>query len=52
MLILIGTVPTTYALNKAPAANHMQEFIANSGAVAEIIDKKTHGVRSAAIRVR
>ena len=41
MLILIGTVPTAYALNKAPAASHMQEFMNNSAAVVQIIDQKT-----------
>jgi PiT family inorganic phosphate transporter len=43
MLILIGTVPTTYALNKTPAPNQMQAFQANSAAVAQIIDKRTQG---------
>ena len=43
MLILIGTLPTAYALNKTPSANQMPAFVANSAAVAEIIDKKTRG---------
>jgi PiT family inorganic phosphate transporter len=43
MLILIGTVPTAYALNKAPAPGYMQEFLKNSAAVEQILDKKAHG---------
>ena len=43
MLILIGTLPTAYALNKTPSANQMPAFLANSAAVAEIIDKRTRG---------
>ncbi len=43
MLILIGTLPTAYALNKTPAPDYMQEFVKNSAAVEQIIDKKTHG---------
>ena len=43
MLILIGTLPTAYALNKTPSANQMPAFLANSSAAAEIIDKRTHG---------
>ncbi|MFZ1109461.1 MAG: inorganic phosphate transporter [Rhodomicrobium sp.] len=43
MLILIGTVPTTYALNKTPAADQMQVFEANSAAVADSIEKRTRG---------
>ena len=30
MLILIGTLPTAYALNKTPSANQMPAFLANS----------------------
>src|SRR5580698_7139622 len=30
MLILIGTVPTTYALNRAMPANQIEQFVANS----------------------
>ena len=43
MLILIGTVPTTYALNKTPAPDHMAQFEANSTAVATIIESRTKG---------
>ncbi len=42
MLILIGTVPTTYALNKTPSASNMEQFRANSAAVVNIIESKTH----------
>jgi len=41
MLILIGTVPTAYALNKAPSPDLAQEFIQNSRNVAAIISEKT-----------
>ena len=43
MLILIGTVPTAYALNKAPSPDLAQEFISNSRAVVAIINEKTGG---------
>lgn len=42
MLILIGTVPTTYALNKTPSASYMPAFLKNSVAVVEILDQKTN----------
>ncbi len=41
MLILIGTVPTTYALNKTPSATSMKEFRINSAAAANVIDRIT-----------
>jgi PiT family inorganic phosphate transporter len=42
MLILIGTVPMSYALNKTPADQHMADFLKNSAAVVQIIDEKTN----------
>jgi len=39
MLILIGTVPTTYALNHAVTANQSQDFVAVSHQAAETLDK-------------
>jgi inorganic phosphate transporter, PiT family len=39
MLILIGTVPTTYALNHAVTARQSQDFIAVSTAAAATLDK-------------
>jgi phosphate/sulfate permease len=39
MLILIGTVPTVYALNHDITANRMQEFIAASGQTVSILDR-------------
>jgi PiT family inorganic phosphate transporter len=39
MLILIGTVPTVYALNHAVTANGMQEFIAASGQTVIVLDR-------------
>jgi phosphate/sulfate permease len=44
MLILIGTVPTVYALNHAVTANGMQEFIAASGQTVSVLDR--HADRS------
>lgn len=43
MLILIGTVPTAYALNKAPGADYIQDLVKNSAAVEQILDRKTRG---------
>jgi PiT family inorganic phosphate transporter len=43
MLILIGTVPTAYALNKTPAPGYTQEFLKNSAAVEQILDKSARG---------
>jgi len=39
MLILIGTVPTAYALNHAVTANDIQEFIAASQQAGHILDR-------------
>jgi inorganic phosphate transporter, PiT family len=43
MLILIGVLPTAYALNRALPASHMAEFHANSEASAAVIAKKGEG---------
>ena len=43
MLILIGTVPTTYALNRAMPASQIEKFVANSQAVSAIIGAKAAG---------
>src|SRR5271170_8499547 len=40
MLILIGVVPTTYALNKALPDSYMSTFTANSTAASKIIEAK------------
>jgi PiT family inorganic phosphate transporter len=41
MLILIGTLPTAYALNKTPTASQLPILLSNSAAVEQIISKKT-----------
>src|SRR5262245_35206631 len=43
MLILIGTVPTAYALNKAMPDSQMAEFRTTSAAAAEVIARKGSG---------
>jgi PiT family inorganic phosphate transporter len=43
MLILIGTVPTAYALNRALPENQIEAFIANSEAANKIIEGKAAG---------
>ncbi len=43
MLILIGTLPTAYALNKTPAPGAMPAFLQSSAGVEQILDKKTRG---------
>jgi inorganic phosphate transporter, PiT family len=43
MLILIGTVPTTYALNRAMPASQIERFVANSQAASAIIGAKAAG---------
>ncbi|RUO97888.1 inorganic phosphate transporter [Hyphomicrobium sp.] len=43
MLILIGTVPMAYALNRAPAPSQIVEFKANAAAAASVIDKQASG---------
>ncbi|HEY4404608.1 MAG TPA: anion permease [Xanthobacteraceae bacterium] len=43
MLILIGTVPTAYALNRAMPASQMEQFQANSLAAGDVIAAKAAG---------
>lgn len=43
MLILIGTVPTAYALNRTPAPAHVEPFRAASAAAAVVIEKQAAG---------
>ena len=43
MLILIGTVPMAYALNRTPAPNHVTEFKVTSEAAAKVIESKAAG---------
>jgi inorganic phosphate transporter, PiT family len=43
MLILIGTVPTAYALNRTPAPNHVESFRVASTAAAAVIEKQAAG---------
>jgi inorganic phosphate transporter, PiT family len=43
MLILIGTVPTAYALNHTPAPSHVESFTAASAAAAAVIEKQAAG---------
>ena len=43
MLILIGTVPTAYALNRALPDSQIKQFIANSTAASEVIERKGAG---------
>src|SRR5262245_5611351 len=43
MLILIGTVPTAYALNKAMPDSQIIEFRANSAAAAVVVQQKAGG---------
>ncbi len=43
MLILIGTVPTAYALNRAVPAHHVQTFIAASEAASKVVDPRPAG---------
>jgi PiT family inorganic phosphate transporter len=43
MLILIGTVPTTYALNKALPDSQIPVFEANSAAAAKVVQGKASG---------
>src|SRR5215831_17321503 len=45
MLILIGTVPTAYALNRTPSPNHVESFKAASAAAAAVIEKQAAGYR-------
>lgn len=43
MLILIGTVPTAYALNRTPAPSQIAQFRANATAAASVIEKQATG---------
>ena len=43
MLILIGTVPTAYALNRAMPASQMEQFQTNSQAASKVIAAKAAG---------
>jgi len=43
MLILIGTVPTAYALNRAMPANQLAQFQTNSAAASAVIASKAAG---------
>jgi inorganic phosphate transporter, PiT family len=43
MLILIGVVPTSYALNRALPDNYMGTFTANSAAASKVVDAKAAG---------
>jgi inorganic phosphate transporter, PiT family len=43
MLILIGVVPTTYALNRAMPASQIEQFQANSQAASAVINAKATG---------
>src|SRR5580698_5960621 len=43
MLILIGTVPTAYALNRALPVSQLQQFVVNSTAASKVIEGKAAG---------
>jgi PiT family inorganic phosphate transporter len=43
MLILIGTVPTAYALNRSLPESQIEQFTANSAAASAVIEKKATG---------
>lgn len=43
MLILIGVVPTAYALNRTPAPGHVESFKAASLAASKVVDAKASG---------
>jgi inorganic phosphate transporter, PiT family len=43
MLILIGVVPTTYALNKAMPASQIEQFEKNSAAATQVIEARAQG---------
>jgi inorganic phosphate transporter, PiT family len=43
MLILIGTVPTVYALNRTMPLSQMEKFVANSAASAKVVEAKGAG---------
>jgi inorganic phosphate transporter, PiT family len=43
MLILIGTVPTAYALNRTPSAGDVPSFVRNSVAASKVVEAKAAG---------
>jgi len=43
MLILIGTVPTAYALNRAMPESQLERFVTNSQAASAVIEQKAAG---------
>jgi inorganic phosphate transporter, PiT family len=43
MLILIGTVPTAYALNRAMPTSQIEQFVTNSAAASKVIEAKAAG---------
>ena len=43
MLILIGTVPTAYALNRALPDSQIEQFVTNSTAASKVIERKAAG---------
>jgi inorganic phosphate transporter, PiT family len=43
MLILIGTVPTAYALNRTPSAGDLASFVRNSHAASKVVEAKAAG---------
>jgi PiT family inorganic phosphate transporter len=43
MLILIGTVPTAYALNRAMPASQIEQFVNNSRAAIAVVNSKAAG---------
>ena len=43
MLILIGTVPTAYALNRAMPDSQIKQFVVNSAAASNVIERKAAG---------
>ena len=45
MLILIGTVPTAYALNRTMPQSQIEQFISNSAAASKIIESKAAGYK-------
>ncbi|MGJ0397510.1 MAG: inorganic phosphate transporter [Methylocystis sp.] len=45
MLILIGTVPTSYALNRALPASHIAAFTSASAAASKVVEGRAEGYR-------
>jgi inorganic phosphate transporter, PiT family len=43
MLILIGTVPTAYALNRTPSAGDVPSFLRNSAAASKVVEAQGAG---------